>query len=116
VLAFLEEESAVKERLSNEQTWCASIPHERKVSTVQDFYRAFHDANALPIWTCTLCYCKRTKSELGEVIWNEWASSCVEKGSRSPFSCQRCFSVGKAISGCVECVCGLRRGALSPTA
>ncbi|KAH7233741.1 uncharacterized protein BKA55DRAFT_479244, partial [Fusarium redolens] len=61
VLAFLEEEFAVKERLSNEQTWCAPIPHERKVSTVQDFYRAFHDANALPIWTCTLCYRKRTK-------------------------------------------------------
>ncbi|RKK75609.1 hypothetical protein BFJ68_g18094, partial [Fusarium oxysporum] len=61
VLTFLEEEFAVKERLSNEQTWCAPIPHERKVSTVQGFYRAFHDANALPIWTCTLCYRKRTK-------------------------------------------------------
>ncbi|KAG6980204.1 hypothetical protein FocnCong_v009496 [Fusarium oxysporum f. sp. conglutinans] len=116
VLTFLEEEFAVKERLSNEQTWCAPIPHERKVSTVQGFYKAFHDANALPIWTCTLCYRKRTKSELREITWNEWVSSCVEKGSRSPFSCHRCFPVGEAISGCVECVRGLRRGALSPAA
>ncbi|KAH6957678.1 hypothetical protein BKA56DRAFT_464200, partial [Ilyonectria sp. MPI-CAGE-AT-0026] len=56
VLRFLEEDFAVKERLSNEQTWCTPVPHERKVSTVRDFYQAFHDASTLPIWTCMLCY------------------------------------------------------------
>ncbi|KAH7113022.1 hypothetical protein EDB81DRAFT_873555 [Dactylonectria macrodidyma] len=56
VLRFLEDEFAVKESLSNEQTWCTPVPHERKVSTVRDFYQAFHDASTLPIRTCMLCY------------------------------------------------------------
>ncbi|XP_044714717.1 PIF1-like helicase domain-containing protein [Hirsutella rhossiliensis] len=42
----------MKERLSNDQTWCTPIPHDRKVSTVRDFYQAFHDASTLPIRTC----------------------------------------------------------------
>ncbi|KAH6956066.1 hypothetical protein BKA56DRAFT_463302, partial [Ilyonectria sp. MPI-CAGE-AT-0026] len=50
------EEFAVKESLSNKETWCAPIPHERKVSTVRAFYNAFHDASSLPIRTCMLCY------------------------------------------------------------
>ncbi|KAH6975757.1 hypothetical protein EDB80DRAFT_692884 [Ilyonectria destructans] len=37
-------------------TWCALIPQERKVSTVPNFYRAFHDANTLLIWTCMIHY------------------------------------------------------------
>ncbi|KAM4061916.1 hypothetical protein HRG_013436 [Hirsutella rhossiliensis] len=49
----------MKERLSNDQTWCTPIPHDRKVSTVQDFYQAFHDASTLPIRTCMMCYRKR---------------------------------------------------------
>ncbi|KAM4061618.1 hypothetical protein HRG_013251 [Hirsutella rhossiliensis] len=52
VLRFLEEDFAMKERLSNDQTWCTPIPHDRKVSTVRDFYQAFHDASTLPIRTC----------------------------------------------------------------
>ncbi|KAH7247397.1 uncharacterized protein BKA55DRAFT_514761, partial [Fusarium redolens] len=56
VLHFLEDEFAVKESLSNEQTWCTPIPHERKVSTARDFYKAFHDVDALAIRTCMLCY------------------------------------------------------------
>ncbi|KAM4062082.1 PIF1 protein [Hirsutella rhossiliensis] len=35
------------------------IPHDRKVSTVRDFYQAFHDASTLPIRTCMMCYRKR---------------------------------------------------------
>ncbi|KAH6980578.1 hypothetical protein EDB80DRAFT_533691, partial [Ilyonectria destructans] len=56
VLRSLEEEFAVKESLSNKETWCAPIPHERKVSTARAFYNAFHDASSLPIRTCMLCY------------------------------------------------------------
>ncbi|KAH7190264.1 hypothetical protein BKA60DRAFT_472651 [Fusarium oxysporum] len=56
VLRFLEEEFAVKESLSNEQTWCTPIPHERKVSTIRAFYKEFHDVDTLPIRTCMLCY------------------------------------------------------------
>ncbi|KAM4064040.1 VrtJ [Hirsutella rhossiliensis] len=48
----------MKERLSNDQTWCTPIPHDRKVSTVRDFYQAFHDASTLPIRTCMM-YRKR---------------------------------------------------------
>lgn len=116
VLRFLEEDFAVKESLSNEQTWCTPVPHERKVSTVRDFYQAFHDARTLPIRTCMLCYRKRTKKELREVTWDRWVSSCVEKGDRSPFSCRSCFPVGESILGCAECIRCLRRGGLSRAA
>ncbi|KAH6953694.1 hypothetical protein BKA56DRAFT_708174 [Ilyonectria sp. MPI-CAGE-AT-0026] len=116
VLRFLEEDFAVKERLSNEQTWCTPVPHERKVSTVRDFYQAFHDASTLPIWTCMLCYRKRTKKELREVTWEPWMSSRVEKGDRSPSLCRSCFPVGEPILGCAECMRCLRRGGLSPAA
>jgi hypothetical protein len=37
VLRKLDEEFAKKERLSQKQVWCAPIPHNRKVSTVQEF-------------------------------------------------------------------------------
>ncbi|KAH7110954.1 hypothetical protein EDB81DRAFT_768727 [Dactylonectria macrodidyma] len=116
VLRFLEDEFAVKESLSNEQTWCTPVPHERKVLTVRDFYQAFHDASTLPIRTCMLCYRKRTKKELSDVTWDRWMSSCVEKGDRSPFSCRSCFPVGESILGCAECMRCLRRGGLSPAA
>ncbi|KAJ3455276.1 hypothetical protein MRS44_013876 [Fusarium solani] len=116
VLRFLDDEFAVKESLSNEQTWCTPIPHERKVSTARAFYKEFHDVDALPIRTCMLCYCKRTKKELRDVTWDQWMSSCVEKDSRSPFSCRSCFPVGETFSACAECARCLRRGALSPAA
>ncbi|KAH8665657.1 hypothetical protein BGZ61DRAFT_484365 [Ilyonectria robusta] len=116
VLRSLEEEFAVKESLSNKETCCAPIPHERKVSTVSDFYKAFHDASTLPIRTCGLCYRKRAKKELREATWNQWLSSCIDKGGRSPFSCRRCFPEGETVSVCVECVRFLAHGSLSPAA
>lgn len=51
VLQYLDEEFAEKERLSHEQEWCAPIPHDRKISTVQEFYKEFHDASMLPTHT-----------------------------------------------------------------
>ncbi|KAJ3455199.1 hypothetical protein MRS44_013799 [Fusarium solani] len=116
VLRFLEDEFAVKESLSNEQTWCTPIPHERKVSTVRAFYKEFHDVETLPIRTCMLCYRKRTKKELRDVTWDQWMSSWVEKDNRSPFSCLSCFPVGETFSACAECARCLRRGVLSPAA
>ncbi|PNP59973.1 hypothetical protein FNYG_14697 [Fusarium nygamai] len=116
VLRFLEEEFAVKESLSNEQTWCTPIPHERKVSTVRAFYKEFHDVDTLPIRTCMLCYRKRTKKELRDVTWDQWMSSCVEKDNCSPFSCRSCFPVGETFSACAECARCLRRSVLSPAA
>ncbi|KJZ69967.1 hypothetical protein HIM_10638 [Hirsutella minnesotensis 3608] len=114
VLHCLEEEFAVKERMSNEHTWCTPVPHERKVSTARDFYRAFHDASTLPIMMCMLCYRKRTRKELTEITWDQWRSSRVLKSARSPFSCRRCFPEGKSVSVCAECVRCLARGSLSP--
>jgi hypothetical protein len=109
VLRSLEEEFAVKESLSNKQTWCAPLPHERKVSTVRAFYNAFHDVSTLPIRTCMLCYRKRAGKELREVTWDQWLWSCVPKGDRSPFSCRRCFPEGETVSVCAECVRSLAR-------
>ncbi|KAJ6437585.1 membrane protein [Purpureocillium lavendulum] len=113
-LRSLEEDFATKERLSKDQTWCTPIPHERKVSTVRDFYQAFHDAGTLAIRTCMLCYRKRTGKELREIVWEEWLSSSFPKGGRSPFSCRGCFSEGESVSLCAECARCLARGSLSP--
>ncbi|KJZ68166.1 hypothetical protein HIM_12443 [Hirsutella minnesotensis 3608] len=113
VLRYLEGEFAVKERLSKEQTWCIPIPHERKVSTVRKFYRAFHDVSTLPIMTCRLCYRKRTRKELREIPWDQWVSSPVPRGERSPFACGSCFPGGEPVSVCVECARCLGCGSLS---
>ncbi|KAJ6437553.1 G1/S regulator [Purpureocillium lavendulum] len=101
-LRVLEEEFALKQSLSNERSWCTPIPHERKVSTVRDFYRAFHDATTLPIRTCMICYRKRTEKELEEVAWDRWLSSCAPKRDRTPFSCRSCFRDGEAVSACAD--------------
>jgi hypothetical protein len=116
VLRCLEEEFAEKERLSHEQAWCAPIPLARKVSTVQRFYKAFHDRNTLPIYTCKICYRKFGRTELREVGWDVWVSSCIEKGDDSPFKCSSCFPEGEGILACMDCVRHLGRGALSRAA
>ncbi|KJZ69552.1 hypothetical protein HIM_11065 [Hirsutella minnesotensis 3608] len=116
VLRYLEEEFAVKERLSNEQTWCIPVPHERKVSTVRRFYRAFHDVDTLPIQTCMLCYRKSTRKELRETAWDRWLSSPIPKGGSSPFACRSCFREGEPVPVCAECSRHLVRGVLSPAA
>ncbi|KJZ68813.1 hypothetical protein HIM_11799 [Hirsutella minnesotensis 3608] len=114
VLRVLEEDFATKERLSNDQTWCTPIPHERKVSTVRAFYQAFHDASTLPIRTCMVCYRKRTGQELKEIVWDQWLSSFVPKSGYSPFSCGSCFPQGESVPVCAECARCLERGSLSP--
>lgn len=118
VLRFLEQDFALKESLSNEQTWCIPIPHERKVATVTDFYKAFQDATTLPIRTCALCYRKSAEKELKEVTWDQWILSGIDKDGRLPFSCRSCFPVGDTIFGCAECIRCWRRGGggLSPAA
>ena len=57
VVRALDEEFAEKERLSTGGAWWP-IPQVRMVSTVQEFYKAFHDLKTLPIRTCMLCYGK----------------------------------------------------------
>jgi hypothetical protein len=116
VLQPLEDEFAEKERLSHDHAWCAPIPLARKVSTVQKFYKAFHDKNTMPIYTCKICYLKFGQTELQEVGWDEWIGSPVEKRNDSPFKCSSCFLVGQGILACEDCVGKLRRGALSRAA
>lgn len=116
VMRALEEEFAEKERLSSQQEWCEPVPHERKVKTVQDFYKAFHDVRTLPILTCMLCYRKYSRAELEDVGWDRWTASPIEKRDNSPFKCLRCFPVGKKIPGCADCSRHLERGVLSPAA
>ncbi|EKG09157.1 hypothetical protein MPH_13841, partial [Macrophomina phaseolina MS6] len=116
VLRSLDEEFAEKERLSHGQAWCAPIPHARKVSTVQEFYKAFHDVRTLPIRTCMICYRKFAEAELEEIDWERWVASAIRKGDGSPFKCSRCFVVGEKIPSCSDCVRHLGRGALSQAA
>jgi hypothetical protein len=116
VLRALDEEFAEKKRLSHGQEWCEPVPHERKVKTVQDFYKAFHEMRTLPILTCVFCYRKYGRAELEDVEWDRWTASPTEKHDSSPFKCLRCFPVGENIRGCADCVRHLERGALSPAA
>ncbi|KJZ68839.1 hypothetical protein HIM_11769 [Hirsutella minnesotensis 3608] len=113
-MRFLEEQFAMKERLSNEQTWCTPVPHERKVSTVREFYQAFQDKRTLAIQTCMVCYRKRTEKELWRMPWGDWVSRSVPRGGRSPFACLKCFPHGKPVPVCAECARQLGRGGLSP--
>ncbi|KAJ3530216.1 hypothetical protein NM208_g9424 [Fusarium decemcellulare] len=116
VLQALEDEFGEKERLSHRQEWCKPVPHERKVETVQNFYKAFHNVATLPILTCMFCYRKYGAAELGDVEWEWWRASPIEKHDQSPFQCPCCFPDGKKIPGCAECVRHLERGILSPAA
>ncbi|KAJ2899375.1 hypothetical protein MKZ38_003082 [Zalerion maritima] len=116
VLRSLDEEFAEKDRLSQEQAWCAPISNDRKVSTAQEFYKAFHDTRTLPIHTCIICYRKYAKAELEEIDWDRWVRSPIEKRHGSPFACRRCFSWGEKIPGCPDCVKHLGRGVLCPAA
>ncbi|EXU95534.1 hypothetical protein X797_011371 [Metarhizium robertsii] len=116
VLGYLEEEFAVKESLSEEQMWCTPIPHERKISTAEDFYRAFHDTSNLQLWTCMLCYRKRTKKELRDVKLEPWKLNGIANNGRSPFSCRSCMPEGESVLVCAECEHCLGRDALSPAA
>jgi hypothetical protein len=114
VLYSLDEEFAEKERLSREQAWCAPICLDRKVSTVQEFYKAFHDVSTLPIYTYMICYRKFGTAELEEIDWGWWTVSPIERRDGSPLKCYRCFPAGKTIPGCTDSVRYLRRGGLSP--
>ena len=110
ILNRLKEEFATKERLSQEQTWCTPIPFVKKVSTVREFYTAFHDVKMLPIHTCMICYGKYARVKLEDVNWEQRITNSVGKQSISLFRCSSCFPIGKYIPGCRECVRYLGRG------
>lgn len=114
VVCHLEDQHEFTERLSREQTWCVPIPHEKKVSTARNFYRAFHDKRTLPIHTCSVCYRKRTEQELGNIAWEEWELRRPRASGRSPFTCPSCFPSGSPVAICGECERYLSRGSLSP--
>ncbi|KAF6515182.1 hypothetical protein HZS61_005088 [Fusarium oxysporum f. sp. conglutinans] len=116
VLGVLEEDFAEKERLSDDQTWCTPVSHERKAKTVEEFYKAFHDMRTLPVLTCMFCYRKHSRAELQYVDWDWWVANAIEKRDGSPFKCVQCFPVGQKILGCADCVGHLGRGALSAAA
>lgn len=116
VLRSLDEEFAEKERLSHSQVWCAPIADSKKVSTVQEFYKAFHDRSTLQTHTCMICYRKWARAELEDIEWDQWMASPIGKPDDSPFQCRACFPVGEKISACADCARELRRGVLSPGA
>ncbi|EGY20851.1 uncharacterized protein VDAG_02375 [Verticillium dahliae VdLs.17] len=117
VLEALDKEFTEKERLSYGREWCVPVPVDRKVKTVQAFYKAFHETRTLPILICMFCYRKYSRAELEDVEWGCWAAANVaEKRKGSSFECGWCFPVGESIRGCADCVRRLRRGALSSAA
>ncbi|CVL08147.1 uncharacterized protein FMAN_14189 [Fusarium mangiferae] len=113
VLRVLEEEFTEKERLSDDQIWCLPVSHKRKVKTVEEFYKAFHDVRTLPVLTCMFCYRKHSRAELQYADWDWWVANAIEKRDGSPFKCVQCFPVGQKILGCADCMRHLGR-ALTP--
>ncbi|EWZ28872.1 hypothetical protein FOZG_17429 [Fusarium oxysporum Fo47] len=107
VLGVLEEDFAEKERLSDDQTWCTPVSHERKAKTVEEFYKAFHDMRTLPVLTCMFCYRKHSRAELQYVDWDWWVANAIEKRDGSPFKCVQCFPVGQKILGWDASTCFL---------
>ena len=71
ILCSLNEEFAEKERLSHPEAWCTPIPYNRKVSTVEEFYKAFHDVSILLTYTYVIYYCKFGIAELQEIKWDQ---------------------------------------------
>jgi len=114
IMRSLDEEFAEKERLSYAGAWCTAIPDSRKVSTVQEFYKAFHNKRTLPIHTCMFCYRKCARTELEDIGWDQWMASPIAKSGGSPFQCRACFPAGEKISGCTDCLRQMQSGVLSP--
>jgi hypothetical protein len=79
------------------------VPHERKVKTVQNFYKAFHDMKTLPTLTCLLSYRKYGAVELENVGWDWWTAIPTKKTGDSPFKCPSMLSCGAEYSR----LCGL---------
>jgi hypothetical protein len=86
------------------------------VSTVQEFYGAFHDVATLPVHTCKICYRKFGLLDLEEVDWSAWISIRMATFRASQFKCKKCFPIGERVFGCAECVKGMGNGVLSPAA
>jgi len=114
ILHGLEEEFAENKLLSDGRMWCKAVTHERKVSTVQEFYTALHDKKTLPLHTCVVCYRKYGSIELRQVDWRRWVGSGL--GSRSQFDCRRCFPDGEMVAACASCLKESERGSLSAAA
>jgi hypothetical protein len=113
-IKYLEDEFTEKERISYTKNWRKPVPRERNISTVMDFYQAFHNMDTLPIHTCMICYQKISTMEMKELSWEEWTNSAAMNSCRT-YSCPDCFPVGKAIPSCENCAmktreCNMARG------
>ncbi|KAH8670735.1 hypothetical protein BGZ61DRAFT_483079 [Ilyonectria robusta] len=113
-IKHLEDEFTEKERISYTKDWRKPVPRERNISTVMDFYQAFHNMDTLPIHTCMICYQKISMMEIKELSWEEWTNSAAMNSCRT-YSCPDCFPVGKAIPSCDNCAmkireCNMSRG------
>jgi len=115
-LRSLDEEFAEKELLSNGYRWCEAVPDSRKISTVREFYTAFHSKETMPISTCMICYRKFSVLELQQMDWNEWVALSGEISNPIHLLCRRCFVVDEKISACRECLKCVEKGFLSAAA
>ncbi|KAH6883472.1 hypothetical protein B0T10DRAFT_410958, partial [Thelonectria olida] len=92
-IKHLEDEFTEKQRLSYTKDWCKSVPRERNISTVMDFYQAFHNMDTLPIHTCMICYQKISTMEMKKLSWEEWTSSEAMNSCRtySSLGCEHMY-------------------------
>ncbi|KAF2195595.1 hypothetical protein K469DRAFT_681886 [Zopfia rhizophila CBS 207.26] len=116
VICALEKEFEGKERQSHRNRWCEPIPHERKMATVCEFYKAFHEAKTLPIQTCAICYRKFAMNELEEFKSMQLILANLRSWYGSQFNCHKCFASDKIALRCTKCIRDLEKGALSPAA
>jgi hypothetical protein len=112
----LDEQFEEKVRQSHDGLWCEPVPHERKVATVREFYKAFHDVRSLAIHTCTICYRKFAMAELEEFESDQSTLMDSHARQEAQFKCAECFASSKGVFGCADCVRYLERGVLSPAA
>jgi hypothetical protein len=115
-LTYLKADFTEKETLSRNNNWCKPIPHDRKVSTVQQFYKTFHDSKTMPLSTCAICYCKFAELELKPVRWEEWRDIVRPPQRPSQFDCPMCFHPEKEVSACQRCIKGKDNEGLTPAA
>ena len=95
------------------QEQCILITLTRKVSTVQEFYKAFYNRNTLLIYTCKIYYRKFGRMGLQEVGQDIQIASYIKKRNNLLFKYSSYFSIGESILAYIDYVKYLERGALS---
>jgi hypothetical protein len=116
VFSSLEEDHVKWECLSRGAGWCAPVSKDRKVSTVKQFYEAFHDVKTMALHTCRICYRKVSLNDMQAVSRDQWAAVWQEWSVPGAAQCSRCFPLGQDVRSCEDCSKAIKRGYFSQAA